>query len=168
MLVTGMRIVHWLFAVGALLFVFGIAFLVIGARSAREAVAAAPVATTLTPVATVKQVMNGIVVPASTVVYESVSTTISDKGTIDIAPRNDAEWSTIGDSAAALAEAGNLLMMDGRAVDRGEWITMAEAMITAAKQTLKAVDARSTDAILDAGSVLNTSCDNCHQRYQRQ
>jgi hypothetical protein len=162
-----MKSVQALFAVGALLFVFGIGFVVIGARSAKGSSTSQPVRP-ITPVASVKQIMNGIVMPGAQVVFDSVSSTVSERGVEEVVPRNDAEWATVGDSAAALAEAGNLLMMDGRAVDRGDWLTMSEAMIAAARQTLKAVDARSPEGILDAGSELNTSCDNCHQRYQRQ
>jgi hypothetical protein len=162
-----MKSVHALFAVGALLFVFGIGFVVVGARSARQGSAAQP-ASPIVPVASVKQIMNGIIMPAATVVFDSVSSTVSERGVEEVVPRNDGEWAAVGDSAAALAEAGNLLMMDGRAVDRGDWIAMSQAMIAAAQQTLKAVEARNPDGILEAGSELNTSCDNCHQRYQRQ
>ncbi|MEQ1757278.1 MAG: hypothetical protein ABL986_03095 [Vicinamibacterales bacterium] len=161
-----MRTIHWLFGVGALLFVFGIGFVVVGARAAREAPAPAA-STPLAPVASVKQIMNGIVVPASTRVYDSVSTTVTEKGVEEIVPKDDQEWTAVGDSAAALAEAGNLLMMDGRAVDRGEWITITQAMIAASQATLAAVDAKSPEAVLKAGSDLNTTCDNCHMRYQR-
>lgn len=162
-----MRTVHWLFTTGALLFIFGIGFIVVGARESRltpTVQTAAPLA----PVASVKQIMNGIVNPAATAVFDAVQTTVTEKGVEDKAPQGDAEWAMLGDSAAGLAEAGNLLMMEGRAVDRADWIAMSQAMTDAAKQTLKAVDAKSADGVLEAGSVLNTSCDNCHRRYQRQ
>ncbi len=158
-----------LFVVSALLFVFGLGFVVVGARAARQQPAAAVLSDTpLVPVATVKQIMGGIVAPAATVIFESVSTTVSEKGVEEKAPASEEEWAAVGNSAAALAEAGNLLMMEGRAVDRGDWIKMSQAMIDAGRQNLKAVEAKSADGILDAGAVLNTSCDDCHQRYQRQ
>ena len=47
-----MRLVHWLFAIGAALFIFGIGFVVIGARAARD-VPAQPAVPSITPVATV-------------------------------------------------------------------------------------------------------------------
>ena len=161
-----MRPVQWLFVVSAALFVFGVGFVVVGARTARQVrpVEGPPIVA----VASVKQIMNGIVAPGAKTVFSAVSTTVSAKGIEEKAPQNDAEWAVVGNSAAAIAEAGNVLMMNGRAVDRGNWIKMSQAMIEAARQTLKAVDAKSTDGILDAGAVLNTSCDNCHQRYQRQ
>ena len=50
-----MKIVHWLCLVSVALFVSGIGFIVAGARTARQAQAAAsPAAATLTPVATTR------------------------------------------------------------------------------------------------------------------
>jgi thiamine pyrophosphate-dependent acetolactate synthase large subunit-like protein len=121
----------------------------------------------VTPVASIKQIMAGIVGPASTVVFNAVSTNVTEKGTEEIAPHTDEEWAAVGNSAAALAEAGNMLMLEGRAVDRGDWIKMSQAMVDAAKQTLKAVSVKSAEAVLESGETVNTSCDNCHQRYRR-
>src|SRR6266852_5123234 len=115
-----MRIVHWLFVVSVALFISGIAFVVAGARTTRLA-PRVEVATAITPVASIKQIMNAIVGPASTVIYKAVGTTSSATGVEEIAPRNDAEWATVGNSAAALAESGNLMLMSGRVVDNGEW-----------------------------------------------
>ena len=160
-----MRVVNWLFVVSVALFVFGTGFVIVGARAARHAPAIQPALTT--PVASVKQIMNGIVAPASTVIFNAVSTTVTAKGIEDVAPRNDEEWAAVGNSAAALAEAGNLMMLDGRTVDRGDWVTMSKAMLEAGRASLKAVEAKSTDGLLAAGEAVNTSCDNCHRRYQR-
>ena len=118
-----MRLVQWLFVVGAMLFVFGIGFVVVGARAARQTLPPAQAAP-IVPIASIKQIMNGIIDPGATKVFDSVSTTVSDRGVEEVVPRNDEEWA--------------------------------------------AVDAKSPDKILEAGSNLNTSCDNCHRRYQRQ
>ena len=164
-----MRIVHWMLAISAALFISGITFIVVGAGAAR---AAAPAATTdvvaTTPVASVAQIMNGITAPAATVIYGSVGTVVSARGIEETFPRNDAEWANVGNNAAALAESGNLLLLGNRAVDRGDWVTMTKAMIDAADKALKAAEAKSTEGILEAGSEINTSCDNCHAKYQRQ
>jgi hypothetical protein len=164
-----MRTVHWLFAVSVALFIAGIGFIVAAGRMRQTvAVDEAPAAVAIRPVASVKQIMQGIVGPASTAVFNSVSTTVTDKGVEEVAPRNDEEWTSVGNQAAALAEAGNLMMIDGRAVDKADWVKMSQAMIDAARQTLKAVDQKSADGLLAAGEPLNASCDGCHQRYMRQ
>jgi hypothetical protein len=161
------RIVHWLFVVSVLLFISGIGFVVAGARAARQAPAASE-APALTPVADVKQIMNAIVQPAAAVVFGAVGTEVSAAGTVDIRPQNDEEWAAVGASAAALAESANLLIMDGRAVDRGDWVTMSRALATAATTALKAVEAKDPNALLTYGSDINDTCDKCHERYQRQ
>ena len=97
-----MRTVHWLFVMSVALFISGIGFIIAGARTMR---AAAPVDAPLTtPVASIKQIMNGIVMPGATVIYNAVGTTASAAGVVETAPRNDKEWATVGDSAAALAD----------------------------------------------------------------
>ena len=161
-----MRVVHWLFVVSAALFVCGIGFVVAGARSTRQSVAAE--APAVTPVATVKQLMNGIVQPAASVVFGAVATEVSAAGVVEIAPQNDDEWAAVGASAAALVESANLLVMGDRAVDRGDWVTMSKALADAGLKALEAVEAKDTQALLTYGSQVNEACDMCHQRYQRQ
>ena len=162
-----MRTVHWLFIVGVALFVSGIGFVIAGARAARTAPAAATTVATGTPVASVKQIMKGIVAPAATTVFEAVSTTVSFRGTEEKAPHTEAEWEEVGNSAAALIESGNLLLMGSRAIDQGDWVKMSQALIDAGKGALRATQAKSPEQVLTAGEAVNASCDNCHRKYQR-
>jgi hypothetical protein len=163
-----MRIVHWLCLVSMALFVSGIGFIVAGARTARQARGATSTApATFTPVATVKQIMKGIVDPAATVVFDAVSTTVSLTGTEEKAPESDEEWETVGNSAAALIESGNLLMFGGRAVDTDDWMKMSRAMIESGTLALTAVQARDASGVFAAGEAVYKSCDDCHRKYQR-
>jgi len=161
-----MRVMHWLFLVSAALFVAGIAFLVASTRPTGERPAAETVVTT--PVASVQQIMRGIVAPAAGVVFNSVATTITLSGTEERAPRTAAEWNAVGDSAAALVESGNLLMLGDRAVDKGDWMTMSRALMDASRVALKAIEARNVEALFGSSEAINATCDSCHQRYQRQ
>jgi len=162
-----MRSVNWLFAIGVALFISGIAFVIAAARMARaaEPADAAPVTTA---VASTAQIMSAITDPAAGVIYNAVGTVISADGIKEIAPQTDEEWAAVGNSAAALIESGNLLLMGSRAIDQGDWVTMTRAMMDKGELALKAVEARSPDGILSAGSEINETCDNCHARYQRQ
>jgi hypothetical protein len=163
-----MKIVHWLFAVSVALFVSGIGFVIAAARAARQAPAAADVAAaSVRPVASVKQIMKGIVGPAANVIYNAVGTTVTSKGTEDKAPRTDAEWEEVGNAAAALIESGNLLLMGNRAVDNGDWLTQSRALIEAGKEALKAVQTKNVEGVFASGEPVNQSCDNCHRKYQR-
>ena len=85
--------------------------------------------------ATVRQVMDGIVAPAAAKVFDSVATIVTVAGTEERQPRTEAEWSLVGANAAALIEAGNLLMMGDRLKDEDEWITMTRAMMDAADRS---------------------------------
>ena len=79
-----MRIVHWLFLVSVALFISGIGFIIASARGGPEA-APAEQGLPVTPVATVKQIMAGITMPAAYVVFDSVATIVSAAGTEETA-----------------------------------------------------------------------------------
>jgi hypothetical protein len=163
-----MRIVNWLFVVSAALFISGIGFIIASARTTQvEAAPPAPQVATLTPVASVRQLMVGIVTPAAYVVFDSVSTVVDAKGTTEKQPKTDEEWAAVGSAAAALIESANLLLIGNRPIDQGDWVTMSKAMADAGQTALKAAEAKSPEGILESGEAINTSCDNCHQKYQR-
>ena len=162
-----MRTVHWLFLVSAALFISGIGFIIASARTSQTVEAAAPLTPSLPPVATVKQIMAGIVMPAAYVVFDSVSTIVDAKGVEENQPKTDEEWAVVGASAAALIESANLLTIGQRAVDQGDWVKMAKDMADAAQTALKATTDKNPDGILAAGETINETCDNCHQKYQR-
>ncbi len=162
-----MRTVHWLFVVSVALFVTGIGFVIAAGRTAQVA---APVeeALVMTPVASIRQICAGIVGPAAAVVYNAVGTIINVDGVTEIAPQNDEEWAVVANSAAALVESGNLFLLGDRVVDNGDWVTMARALIESATVALTAAEAQDTEGIFGAGAEINATCDNCHERYQRQ
>ena len=160
-----MRIRLTLFTVSALLFVGGIGFVVAGARALRRP--AASEAAALTPVGSVRQIMRGIVDPAATTVFGAVSTTVSAAGVEEKAPATAAEWDAVADSAAALAEAGNLLLVGSRVVDEGEWTTISRRMIEAGRKALVAAEAKNAADVFASGEVIYETCDSCHSKYRR-
>lgn len=161
-----MRTVHWLFLVSVTLFVTGIGFLLASASVAQPAPPPAEAPAT-TPVATIKQIMQGITMPAANVVFQSVSTTISYRGIEEKRPANDEEWQVVGNGAAALIETGNLLMLGSRLIDKEDWIKMARGLMDAATVALKATEEKNVEKLLDSGEAINEACDTCHQKYQR-
>ena len=158
---------HWFFLVGVLLYLAGVGFVIAGARAARGAAPADVPVAAGTPIATVKQIMKGIVAPAATAVFNSVSSTVTATGVEEKAPATDAEWESLGNSAAALIESGNLLLMGSRAVDKGDWVKYSLELIESGKAALKATQAKSAEQVLASGDKVNQSCDNCHRKYQR-
>lgn len=161
-----MRVAHWMLVVSVVLFVSGIGFVISGARATRQA---APVSTPLAvPVASIEQIMNGITDPAARVVYGAVGYVVTAEGVEEIVPQNDEEWAVIANSAAALVESGNLLLLGDRVVDDGDWVTITRALIDAGTTALHAAEGQDVEGILAIGVDINTTCDDCHEQYQRQ
>ena len=162
-----MRTVHWLFLVSVALFISGIGFIIAARAERQPGAAAAEQGPPVTPVATVKQIMAGITMPAAYVVFDSVATIVDRRGYRGEAAEDRRGMGRVGASAAALVESANLLLMGDRAVDQGDWVKMTQAMAEAGKTALKAAEAKSPEGILAAGETINMSCDNCHEKYQR-
>lgn len=160
-------LVQWLFLVSAALFIGGIAFIVAGARTVRPAASPRAEVPASPPVATVKQVMNAIVLPNANVIYNAVGATITGTKVEEFAPKNDQEWAAVGDSAAAIVESGNLLLVGDRLIDKREWLSYTQRFIAAGKAALAAADQKKPDGLLAAGGDLNETCDACHDKYQR-
>ena len=120
-----------------------------GAATAQQAV--------LKPVANVYQLMKGIVIPSSDVVWHVAMEP----------PKDDQEWTVVQNNALTLAEAGNLLMVGSRAKDQGNWIKAAQALVDAATVVLQAAQAKNVDALNDAGDGLVRVCRNCHTQYKQ-
>lgn len=107
------------------------------------------------PVGTVRQVMLGIVKPSSDVVF---------KFQFD-PPKTDEEWATLQNNVLTLAEAGNLLLVPGRAKDQGEWVKNAKALIDTGSQAFKAANAKDAKALETIGDKIDETCESCHAKY---
>lgn len=161
-------LVQRLFLVSVALFISGIAFIIAGARAARVNPPAHADVPPAPPVATIKQIMNAIVLPNANVIYNAVGTTIDGTKVEETVPKNDKEWSAVGDSAAAIVESGNMLLVGDRFIDKREWLSYTQRFIAAGKAALAAATEKKPDGILAAGGDLNETCDACHEKYQRQ
>jgi hypothetical protein len=141
------------------------------------------------PTTTIKDLMDSMVDPNADTIWNSVSTTITNKGREEKAPHTDEEWATIRHSAIALVEASNLLQIPGRHVaqpgqkneqgielqpeqietlinqDRQSWITLAHGLHDAATQALHAADAKDPAKVLESGDAIDNACEHCHTKY---
>jgi hypothetical protein len=131
------------------------------AAPATPTTAAPPFHTTLTT----QQLMGWVIDPTADVIWNSVGTTVSEKGVEEHQPRTDEEWATMRNAAAVLIESGNLLMLDGRAVDKEQWMTAARGMSDAAARVLETAEAKDVEAYFDAGGALYEACVACHSKY---
>lgn len=110
---------------------------------------------TLRPIASVKQIMQGITIPASNTVFAVAGAT----------PADDAAWQAVEASAMAVAESGNLLLMKPRAVDGEEWRQLALALVAAGERAAKAAQARDVEQTSIAGDDMYDVCEQCHAKY---
>ena len=162
------QLVQWLFLVSVALFIGGIAFIIAGARTAAPRASTHADVPATPPVATVKQIMNAIVLPNANVIYDAVGTTITGTTVEETVPRNDKEWAAVADSAAAIVESGNMLLVGDRLIDKREWLSYTQRFIAAGKAVLAAAEQKKPNGVFMAGGELNETCDACHEKYQRQ
>jgi cytochrome c556 len=156
-----MRTIHWLYLVSVLLFVAGVSFVVVGAKASQRS------SSLVTPIASIKEIMNGMITPASDAVFAAVSTSVTKAGIEEKAPKNDAEWQALTNQAAMLVEAGNLMLVDGRLKDKGEWVKLSQTFIDASKVALDGARARKADVVFASGEAIDKICDSCHEKYQK-
>jgi hypothetical protein len=155
----------------------------------------APVAELFQPSSSVREIMQSIVAPSAQGLWDSVGTVSDSKGTVDLAPRSDAEWAAVRRNAVTLIESSNLLLIRGRHIapegattlkaddadpgaelQPGEiekrvsanwpaWSAMALALHGAGTTMLKTIDAKDAAGLLSTGSELDGICENCHLAF---
>lgn len=136
---------------------FLVTVVLLAAGCAREGPAASP-PTPFKVVATPKQLMQSIVIPASDAVWKVATE----------APKDDAQWLAVENNALALVESANLLMMEGRAVDQENWIKQSQALLETAMTAVDAAHAKDLDQVMDAGNAIYEVCEACHRQYMKQ
>ena len=128
----------------------------------------APPASAVRPVLSLKQLMEWVIDPAADAVWDSVKTIITEQGTKEIAPQTQEQWDAVRNGAAMLVESSNLLMMQTRARDQGEWSAAARRLAETADKALKAAGSRDAAGVFAAGGEIYDACAACHHRYAPQ
>ena len=107
------------------------------------------------PVGSVMQIMEAVVIPSSNAIWNVPAE----------APKNDEDWAAVRNNALALAESGNLLMIEGRAKDQDAWMRASQALVDAGTTAFHAAEAKDLEAITAAGDAIYNSCEGCHMQY---
>ena len=140
--------------------------------------------------ATVKDIMDSVIDPSSDAIWDSVEIIATLDGVEHRQPKTDDDWKALRREAITLVEASNLLLIPGRQVakageqaedarvdlhpeeiqaliakDVAAWSKHAHGLHDAAMESLKAIDARDVNALLNAGETLDASCESCHRNY---
>lgn len=139
----------------------------------------------------VRALMNGMVEPNARELWHAVRYVVSEQGVEEESmPQTDEDWRRLRVAALALIEAGNALMLPGRAVAHAEesretldfqydpeqiaariaadpegWRFFLQQMQFATRETLAAVERRDVFALIERGAVINESCEGCHAEF---
>ena len=117
------------------------------------------------PSTNVENFMLWVLDPAADVLWGSAGFILTVEGEQDLQPTTEEGWQAVRNNATTVAESGNLLMMPGYAVDDGDWMEYAGALVTAGIRARDAADAKDAEALFEAGAKLYNVCAACHNRY---
>jgi hypothetical protein len=109
------------------------------------------------PVATVRQLMLDLIHPSSNDILLAIY-----RG----GPKEEKEWAAVRRSAVTLAESGNLLMMEGRARDQGDWMKDAKLLVDVGNSAYKAAQAKDGTALAGLAGAVDAACTKCHKQYR--
>jgi hypothetical protein len=129
------------------------------------------------------QVMKGILFPNSNVIFAA-----QNQNPADVPPAKDpsaatdpladtyGKWEAVENSALALAESANLLIIPGRKCANGravplanpDWAKFVEGLRDAGMKAYQAAQSKNQDKILDASDAMSTACANCHDKYREK
>jgi hypothetical protein len=130
--------------------------------------------------------------PSADALWDSVGTYVDKHGTENRQPHTPEQWAEMRGRAVILAEAANLLMMEGRQVaiaghevedtgtpgnltaaqaqaaidkDRAVFLSFARALGDVAAQMIKATEEKNAAALWDQGAALDEVCEGCHLKF---
>jgi hypothetical protein len=134
-------------------------------------------------VATLGQLMKGILYPNSNVIFFA-----QDKDPAKVKPAADPSlstdplastyggWEAVENSALALYEAADLLTIPGRKCTNGkpvpiqnaDWPKLVQGLRDAGLTVYKAAQSKNMDKIVDSADAMTTACANCHDKYREK
>jgi len=111
------------------------------------------------------ELMAHVLEPNAQVYWRAVGWIIDSEGEHQLRPESEEDWLAVENAAFVVAEAGNLLMMDGRALDDGPWMTMSQALIDIGRRAVEVAEERDEQAVFDVGAEMYFVCTQCHATY---
>jgi cytochrome c556 len=148
----------------------------------------APGDAALTPIVSVKELMENVVDPTAEVIFDAVVTDITAAGVVETRPTTEEDWLKVQRAALLLAETTNLLKMPRQVAppgdqdtpggelspaqiqakvdaDRARFSKYADDLRDVAIKWMIAAKAKNVDGIFQIGGDLDTACENCHLEY---
>ena len=118
-----------------------------------------------TPVADLPELMRTVVDPAADFYWDAVGWIIDASGTEEIRPQSPEAWDSVRNAAFVVAESGNLMMMQGRAIDEEAYFAFAQAMVSVGQRAIEVAEARDEMGVFDVGAEMYAVCTGCHATY---
>ena len=127
--------------------------------------------------------MKGILYPASNIVFAAqgddpaaVPQAKDPSAATDLLASSYGKWQAVENSALAMDEAANLLILPGRKCSNGiavpignaDWPKLVQGLRDASRVAYKAAQSKNQDNILTAADALTTACANCHDKYREK
>jgi hypothetical protein len=144
---------------------------------------AQPVAPRVEIHATLSQLMKGIVYPSSNVVFAAQNHDPAEMKpgqnpamSTDLLLSTYGQWQAVENSALAIVEASNLMILPGRKCSNGvavpiqsaDWAKFVHELREGGMEAYKAAQAKSQDGILMAAEPLTNACSHCHDKYREK
>jgi hypothetical protein len=112
-----------------------------------------------------KEVMGHVVDPGAWAVWKASGVEDTASGEKSLTPTTEEGWLIAESGAAEVAEAGNLLMLPGRARDGGTWMTYAADLTREGLAAKAAAEAHDSKKMFESGAALYQVCTGCHATY---
>jgi len=146
----------------------------------------------MTPVVSVKELMQYMIDPIADNIFNAVGSIETKKGRVEIEPKSDEDWEKIRIGAVSLAEGAYLLKVRRPFTPPGdennstgpdavelapaqitakverdpvEWNARIEALRNVALEVIDLVERRDVAELWDAGENLDKACEACHRSY---
>ena len=143
------------------------------------------------PDASIQEVMAHVVDPAADAIWGAVRSETTVHGLKEYQPNTEAEWLEVRHHAVTLAEAANLLLVEGRPIshtnqledahvpgiltaeqvrnkiaeDPAKFAAAARQLQLAAQEATAAIDAKAGQRLMAAGEKIDAACEHCHRTY---
>ena len=131
------------------------------------------------------QLMRGVLYPASNVVF---SAQLDNPADVKFVPGKDPSmatdpltstfggWQAVENSALALAESSNLLLIPGRKCANGlavpvnnpDWPKFVQQLRDAGMKAYKAAQSKDQDKMVEAADTLSAACAGCHRKWREK
>ena len=111
------------------------------------------------------EVMGHVVDPGAWAFWRSSGEVVTEKGEESLLPKTEEGWLAAESGATTVFEAGNLLLLPGRAQDGKQWPKFVKDMQQAALKARAAAEKHDGPAMFTTGGELYETCVACHAVY---